>query len=399
MAIPFEFNRYSSLLLPAFIQGLLFTLLSLARFGRQKRLYDLFLAGLLGVLSIRLSFWMLGFAGWYDRHNGFATFMFYFPFNTLAFIGPCLYFYFLSLTNRNFVLTKRHWPHLILPISLLLLGLVKCLIDFLYYYPFPPTEPFQYGTRGPFAEWDKTAGVYWLSYGSLLGYVGMSLHRFKHYRTYLVNNFADLEPIELTWLQRLLHVMVGLSLVLVVFYLSNYWIRGPAYQLNWYPYLLLGIGIYYVAINGFAHSPAAFNSLQFEVTAPPQAPSENVLPDLHEWKQLVHDLMSRQQLYLETEVSLPLVAKQLKTTPQLLSKVINEGYGLNFNDYINQWRVEAVVEQFRQKAHYKYSLIAIAYDCGFNSKTTFNRAFKKVTGQTPGGYIQQLEGSNDHLGP
>ncbi|MFD2937424.1 hypothetical protein [Spirosoma flavum] len=139
MDIPFEFNLYSSLLLPAFIQGLLFTLLSLLRFSRQKRLYDLFLAGLLVVLSIRLSFWMLGFAGWYDRHNGFATFMFYFPFNTLAFIGPCLYFYFLSLTNRNFVLTKRHWPHLILPISLLLLGLTKFMIDFLYYYPFPLT--------------------------------------------------------------------------------------------------------------------------------------------------------------------------------------------------------------------------------------------------------------------
>ncbi|MFD2937425.1 hypothetical protein ACFS25_26875 [Spirosoma flavum] len=129
--------------------------------------------------------------------------------------------------------------------------------------------------------------------------------------------------------------MVGVSLILFVFYLSNYWMRGPAYQLNWYPYLLLGIGIYYVAINGFTHSPAAFNNLQFEVTTPRQDSNQKVLPDLHEWKQQVHELMSRQQLYLETEVSLPLVAKQLKTTPQLLSKVINEGYQLNFNDYIN----------------------------------------------------------------
>ena len=378
MDIPFEFNRYSSLLLPAFIQGLLFSVLSLVRFCRQKRLYDLFLAALLVVLSIRLSFWMLGFAGWYDRHNGFSTFMFYFPFNTLALIGPCLYFYFLSLTNRNFGLTKRHWPHLILPSALLLLELVKFLIDFLYYYPFPLTESYQYGTRGPLAEWDKTEGVYWLSYLSLLGYVGLSLHRFRHYRAYLLNNFADLEPIELTWLKRLLLFMVGVSLILFGFYLGNYWFRGPAYQLNWYPYLLLGIGIYYVAINGYAQSPAAFYYLQFEATTSRQDPSEKVLADLEGWKRQVHELMTHQQLY---------------------SKVINEGYGLNFNDYINQWRIEAVVEQFRQKVHHKYSLIAIAYDCGFNSKTTFNRAFKKVTGQTPGGYIQQLEGSNDNLGP
>ena len=188
----FDFNLYSGLLLPAFLQGLLFAVLCYVRYWRERRLPDLFLAALLWLLAIRLAFWMLGFAGWYDRHNWQTTFMYYFPFNTFIWVGPCFYFYFLSLTNRDFRLRKAHWPHWVLPALLLLLYIVKLVVDFCH-YPFPNTEDFQFGTHGPLAELDKENLVYVISYISLAYYLGLVYRSFRHYRDYLHQQVADSE--------------------------------------------------------------------------------------------------------------------------------------------------------------------------------------------------------------
>ena len=84
------------------------------------------------------------------------------------------------------------------------------------------------------------------------------------------------------------------------------------------------------------------------------------------------------------------LAKKLKTNIAVVSKTINQGFGLNFNDFINNYRIEAVKEMFAKGKHKKSTLIGIAYDCGFNSKATFNRAFKKNTGLSPKDYLSQI---------
>lgn len=87
--MPFEFNLYSSLLLPAFIQGILFAALLLVRGWKFQRLSDKLLGWLLLLNAIKIAYWMLGFAGWYDSHDGFTSFMFYFPFDNVLWMGPC----------------------------------------------------------------------------------------------------------------------------------------------------------------------------------------------------------------------------------------------------------------------------------------------------------------------
>ena len=100
--MPFDFNVFSGLLLPAFIQGVLFAILCWYRGRRQERLSDILLGWLLFLNAVKIAYWMLGFAGWYDTHDRFTSFMFYFPFENLVWMGPLLYFYFLSLTNSDF---------------------------------------------------------------------------------------------------------------------------------------------------------------------------------------------------------------------------------------------------------------------------------------------------------
>jgi AraC-like DNA-binding protein len=64
---------------------------------------------------------------------------------------------------------------------------------------------------------------------------------------------------------------------------------------------------------------------------------------------------------------------------------------MNFNDYINSFRIEEIKKRFENGETEDFTVLGIALDSGFNSKTTFNRAFKKYTGSTPQFYIQKLK--------
>jgi AraC-like DNA-binding protein len=62
---------------------------------------------------------------------------------------------------------------------------------------------------------------------------------------------------------------------------------------------------------------------------------------------------------------------------------------MNFNDFVNYYRVQAVVEKLKMGEQKTQTLLSIAYDCGFNSKATFNRAFKKAMGTSPKNWMEQ----------
>jgi AraC-like DNA-binding protein len=75
----------------------------------------------------------------------------------------------------------------------------------------------------------------------------------------------------------------------------------------------------------------------------------------------------------------------------LLSQIINKGLHRRFNGYINDFRLRAIKQALQEGAHQRMSLLGIALDCGFNSKATFNRVFRKQFGQTPSEYPRQLD--------
>ncbi|MEM6345537.1 MAG: helix-turn-helix domain-containing protein [Bacteroidota bacterium] len=100
------------------------------------------------------------------------------------------------------------------------------------------------------------------------------------------------------------------------------------------------------------------------------------------------DLMQNEQPYLNPGLSLSDLAAQVHSTPHELSRVINQGFGKNFNDFVNTYRVEAFKSKVLEPAYRNHTLLAVAFMVGFNSKTAFNRAFKKISGQTPGEYFR-----------
>ena len=100
--------------------------------------------------------------------------------------------------------------------------------------------------------------------------------------------------------------------------------------------------------------------------------------------------MESNRPYLDPELTLPKLADDLKVTNHHLSQVINEVHGKNFFNFINEYRVEEVKRKIQDPKYQNYTLLGIAFESGFNSKSAFNRVFKNITGTTPSTYRNSL---------
>ncbi|MFN0203597.1 MAG: helix-turn-helix domain-containing protein [Bacteroidia bacterium] len=394
----FSFNFYSSLLLPAFFQGIIFTVLLLIRWLKEKSLKDFWLAVLILLASIRVSYWMLGFAGWYDMHDARTVFMFYFPFSTLIVLGPSLYLYFLYLTNANYQLQKKDYLHLGVIFAWIMFSTIKALVDWLFYYPFPVTNETQFGCKGPISDWDKGYFFTILSYVVFAYYVYVLQKNYREYKKYLIQNFSAIEDIQFQWLIHLIVTISAIVAMFLVFEILSLFGYSNTYKMQWIPFFFSGIMIYYVSIKGYFTHSRQIERLSFSIPSPEIAENtENRVEiptpsseELVKWKEKISLLMQEKTPYLNPELTLSELAKLLQTNTSLLSKMINEGFQQNFNDFINQYRLEAFVERLKNGEHKTQTLLSLAYDCGFNSKTTFNRAFKKAFSQAPKDFLETM---------
>ena len=102
--------------------------------------------------------------------------------------------------------------------------------------------------------------------------------------------------------------------------------------------------------------------------------------------QNLQSLMEKDRPYLDSEMDLTSLAKILCTTTHNLSQVINEYFGKNFYEFINEYRIEEAKKLLLDSEFKEYKIIVIALECGFNSKSTFYNLFKKSTSLTPAEY-------------
>lgn len=419
----FQFNAHSALLLPFVVPGVVLAVHLLVRAARFGHLPD-GLLGLLLLLSVLpVAQWMLGYAGWYDSHDGYSTFMFYVPWQPWLLWGPAFYLYFRSLTNQEFSL-RQHWGHL-LP-GLLFAGLyaAAALHDLVWGRAWHGQAlAHHFGTKGEAANFLDllSAPASWLGYALMLGYGLATLRLFRRYRRYLDDNFSDTARLRFRGLRDLLVAALLGLLLWVGFEVLNYAIGPLGYGDYWYAYFANGALIYYLGLVGlqanFAAVPLRFEpeaeaddfkadelavvaapavlsdalgapvsaAVENPVTAAPAArPAAGLAPELHPWREKLLALMASEQPWLEPELTLAELAHRLRTNTSLLSHVINTGCGQNFNDFVNRYRVAEAERKLQDPRLAHYSLVGIALESGFNSKSTFNRVFKKLTGHTPG---------------
>jgi AraC-like DNA-binding protein len=110
-------------------------------------------------------------------------------------------------------------------------------------------------------------------------------------------------------------------------------------------------------------------------------------PHLNKLNDQLVSYIQREKPYLNSELSLPALADSLEISRNQLSEVINKVHNKNFYEFINEYRVEEVKDLLADPKNKHLKLMSLAYDAGFNSKATFNRIFKQMTGMTPSQYL------------
>ncbi len=376
------------------------TFLLLRRGLIRSYLPDRLLSFLLLLYTLRVAYWMMGFAGWYDVRDWHTTFMFYFPFNHWLAVGPIIYLYFLSASNQSFRFERKYFLHFI-PALLYVLRWVYIIIIDLVVNHVATGEPLPdfYGTRGNL----RTNGLglldnYWvyLETVSVLIYIIITLRLFYKYREYINNHFSDTEDIDMRWLRNFLIVNLIGTLIWTGFNLANLFLDQPlSYIEDWYSFLFLGIILYYLGIAGYqsgGHSRIV-NELHFDPNeqvdvSPATNEGDDQMQELYQRSEVV---MKEEEAFLNPALSLSSLAGMLKCNAGFLSRTINSMAGKNFNQYVNGYRIDYFKEKVKDPELKHLSLLAIAEDSGFNSKATFNRAFKKTEGISPSAYLKSIQ--------
>jgi len=396
----FDFNLYSSLLLIFFVHILVYSIMLWRRGLKQESVPDRLLGSFLFLAALYVVPWMTGFAGWYDGFRGpYREILFYTPFVHGLFIGPLLYLYVKSITNFHYSIHKKDRLHFIPGLLYLLWCIIVAVVDKLvvkdYYLMNGVNDP-------DFDGWYQLVQKI-----SILIYLFLSIRYYRQYKRFTFFEYSFLDVAGLSWLRNFLVAFGILTVLPLAEELLN---LIPAFKQldyigSWYYFFAFALVVYYIAINGYNAVHVPLRKLLFEPQLLLQYQSQLQLPApepvvqdaefevlaevqqpdayLQQWKEKLTASMQHDELYKDAELTLSQLAKKLSTNSSVLSKVVNQGFGLNFNDFVNEYRVQAVIALLKAGEQKNQTLLGIAFDCGFNSKATFNRAFKKQTGISP----------------
>ena len=138
--------------------------------------------------------------------------------------------------------------------------------------------------------------------------------------------------------------------------------------------------VYTIALLGRGH-----NRFQSEVKKQPAV----VVKDEHQ--EQIQRAVIDNKMYQDPDLTLASLAEYLNLSPNVISRTINAGFGQSFTDYINTYRIAEVKRRLDAGDAVRMTILALALDAGFSSKTTFNRVFKERMGHTPKEYIKRFQ--------
>jgi AraC-like DNA-binding protein len=236
-------------------------------------------------------------------------------------------------------------------------------------------------------------------------YTILSLQKLAKHRRVIPDQFSFTEKINLRWL---FYLIFGSSIIwlLVIFTDDKYIFSGVVLYIVFIGYF----GIKQVGIftnkkpqiqNEIPESlPVEVASILDNMLLEEQKIKEQLEKTKYEKSKIsaadtkaIHqkliELMQTEKFYTNPELTLSDLAQKINVHPNILSQIINSVEQKNFYDYINLQRIEEFKRLISLSENQKFTLLSLAFECGFNSKTSFNRNFKKVTNLSPSEYLKQ----------
>ncbi|WP_413977296.1 helix-turn-helix domain-containing protein [Maribacter sp. 2307UL18-2] len=395
-----NFNIYSSPLLILSVQGLIFAFLLFKRYLDKKALSDILLSLIILITCYHRTTYTIGFMDWYDTYQN--TKINYYVVDLSMILAPLLYFYVRSVTCSAFKISRKHSVHFI---PWLIFLFIKILILFSDASS-PDFDSVQNGEMVINFQWKYLDPiVYLFSMLQMIVYLALTFQLFYAYRQKIKDFFSNTYSVELNWLRNFLYIYAFLFLFNSVQTIVNELIVDLKWTQEWWYHFFSAILIIYIGVKGYFTPVGNLKALGFEyldfgfsqkkedTTKHTIAVNkkEELSPKLVKTKEFLSSYMQNEKPYLDPDMTLVTLAKQLDVSREELSEVINKGFRSKFNDFINGYRIEAIKQMLSENKQAELSLTGIAYECGFNSKATFNRVFKKMTRLSPSDFINTLK--------
>lgn len=300
------------------------------------------------------------------------------PFGMMLLFGPLFYFYSKSVIDKSFKWKNKYWLHFILYFIQVLVNLPLFFMDKTRWADFITT--FSSGDLP--IRWAEML-IFFIQDLQLFIYLFFTLRWIQTAKSNQGNaQYIISLSSRVNWLTALIYCF---SLFLVTVFLLYIFIlvTGKYNPVANYTYTLLTSGIIYFVAYKLVFNPELISP---DFTQKYRAYMQFIGEDGEKYLQKLKTLMNETKVFTNPDLKLSLLAEQVGLPPHQVSKLINEKFGKSFNDYVNEYRVNEFIRCVNDSNFQPLSIYGIALEVGFNSKSSFNTAFKKITGKTPSEY-------------
>ena len=359
------------ILIVGIIESLFFLLIVLAK--KKKTNSDKLLAAILLSIALHLVFPLLI----YTDFSKFAS-LYGIDIGFLVIHAILFYLYAKFLLFDSKTIKINYLIHVIATITICICTIPLILLD---------TEAkiqLHYGTP-------KVSPIIWLTFfitnGIYICYLVVISRLVFKYQKQSKNEFSYTEKINLNWLK---YLTISLVSIYSLYYLLGLILYLKGYAILNIEYLSYFLLVLFVFILGFFGVKQKNVFVNYPVNERDGVKTKIEITDQDKlFAQRIQDYMIIQKPYLNEKLTLYQLSKSLNARPQYISFILNNVINKKFYDFVNCYRIEEVKKRISNGELASFTIISIAMDSGFNSKASFNRVFKSLTGFTPSQYISK----------
>ncbi len=360
---------FKVVIITGILQGFIFG--AVVSFSKKyKSAQARYLAALIVVFSLSNLQYLLEDSGVITAEDFFA--IYFVPYQLLA--SPLLLFYGLKMLAPEKKISFKNLSALIPFLIAFLLTVIYKILFALEYEPEAVDHFFD-----PFEALIEFSAI--VLYQSVLVYLLLKVTQAEEQQRHFTPGAKNQS---LTWFSKILTTFLVVSFMwLCVAVLSYVYDFQNLYYIIW---LVLSVMIYwlgYIGIYRYGIQEERVKMRNYSIErkldyVPEKNRSEHIAS--------IEKLLVGERWFLDQTVTLDRIAEEIRISKSHLSRIINNEMGISFSDYINSLRIEEAKSYLKNPEFSNYTLVAIGLESGFNSKSAFNSAFKKITGLTPSEY-------------
>lgn len=218
-------------------------------------------------------------------------------------------------------------------------------------------------------------------------YVAMSLYYFFRFRKKIKNELSYSVETQF-FLNFLIAIASCIIIWIAIYFISLFGANGMERDLRQFIWLTIAFIILFIAYYSVV-SPDVFK-LNNKLPQKKYASSKLSISDLDQLKSQLELLMEEKKPFLNNKLMKAELAEMLGVSNPELARLLNERIGMNFFDFVNYYRIKEFINLAKKDDAKNYTFFGLAQEAGFNSKTTFNKSFKKLMGSSPTQYFKEV---------